>query len=102
MNNNKIEEIVKNNLEELNYELDVCEEGLELKVWDKSKSLENDEVLDIVESCLYEIKDSLEEDLKDRFESEIMSDDWFSGFNNVEEEDLNVFCKNVLDFSFYI
>lgn len=102
MNNNKIEKIVKDNLEGLNYDLEIDEYGMELKVWNKNRELSEEEILDKVENCLYEIEDSLDEELKKDFENCIMSDDWFSGFSNVEDEELNVFCKNVLDFNFYI
>lgn len=98
MNKSKILNIIEKELKGLNCRVEIGKNYFGLDVWDESRELDENYILDVVEDCLYKISNELDEDKKEMFIDEICSDIWYSGFRNVKEEDLICYCDNKLKF----
>lgn len=96
--NNKLNKIIKNNLSEFNYNFEFNNKKFVLNVWDSKFEFCEEYIINKVEECLEEIKDILDNKYKNNFEVEMLSDIWYSGFENVSVEDLSIFGKNVIEF----
>lgn len=92
----EIEKILNKELKGLNYEFYSSEVEFNLDVWDESRKLNERDIIEKVENCLWKIKDFYDV----VFEESIWNDIWYSGFMNVDENELSGFCDNKLKFMY--
>lgn len=85
-----------------NYSLDY---GITINLYNEKHDIKNNVIVENFEKALYDILEVLKRDkniLATEFEEEINSDVWYSGFNNVEDNELGEYQSNILHFVFSI